>query len=255
MKNQTSGFGAIMGAALFVLYLVVPNLWAQSHSATDNSINRPQITVGADAEIKVTPDQVVITLVAESIDPVLTKAKAKNDALVKGFTAAAKDNGVKTGDIQTDYINIAPNYLEKDNKKIFLGYTVRRRLVVTLKDISKFDNLYSDLVIAGATDIEEVEFQTTELRKYRDEARVAAVRAAAEKADLMATELGAKVGKPYEIREYGNDLYDDWGRNYGLRNVFNISRESNSSSALEQLPMAVGKISIRARVTVTFALE
>jgi uncharacterized protein YggE len=47
-----------------------------------------------------------------------------------------------------------------------------------------------------------VEFRTTELKKHRMLARKEAAKAAREKADVLATELGAKVGAVRTITDY-----------------------------------------------------
>jgi uncharacterized protein len=219
--------------------------------------NRRQISVGGEAEIKVAPNQVVIMLIAESMDSILTKSKSKNDSVIKGFTDAALKSGVDAGDVQTDFINIEPTITKINDKNLFLGYSIQRRLIITLKDISKFNELYSNLIIAGATKVEDVQFQTTELRKYRDEARVAAIKAASEKASLLAGELGAKAGKPLGIQERSNDWwgwYGGWGGHYGSRAPMS-SQNSISPQSAEDLPVAIGKISIKATVNVTFELE
>ena len=47
-----------------------------------------------------------------------------------------------------------------------------------LKDISKYEDVLSGVLESGANYVEGIEFRTTELRKYRDQARVMAIKAA-----------------------------------------------------------------------------
>jgi len=58
------------------------------------------------------------------------------------------------------------------------GYSVQKTIVVTLSDLSKFEDLLSGVLEAGANYVHNVEFRTTELRKHRDQARALAIQAA-----------------------------------------------------------------------------
>ncbi len=46
--------------------------------------------------------------------------------------------------------------------------------MVTLKDITQFDDLLTELVAANVNYIHGIQFRTTELRQYRDQARALA---------------------------------------------------------------------------------
>src|SRR6185295_7500095 len=111
----------------------------------------------------------------------LKEAKQQNDEQVKEILAIAQAQGVESQYIQTDHISIEPRYEDNYLKNNRLGYFVRKTIVITLKDISKFDDLLSSEVEAGVNYVQGIQFQTTELRKYRDQARALAVKAAKEK--------------------------------------------------------------------------
>ena len=63
----------------------------------------------------------------------------------------------------------------------------------------KFEDLLSDALEAGVTHVQGIEFRTTELRKHRDRARSLALKAAQEKAELLADGAGRKIGKAISI--------------------------------------------------------
>ena len=133
------------------------------------------------------------------------------------------------------------------------GYRVRRGITVTLRDLDAFDALLRDAVAAGATYVHGVDFQTTALRRHRDEARLLAVRAAREKAEALAAELGQTVGVPLSVSERGQGWFSGYGAGWGAR--FSAGPSQNVSvSAGETGPAAPGRIAIRASVDVTFAL-
>src|SRR5438105_15796579 len=103
-------------------------------------------------------------------------------------------------------MHVEPHYDNRyDNgqpaERKFLGYYMTKNITITLRDISKFEKLITEALKLGTNYINGIHFQTTELRKFRDQARLDAIRAAKEKAIALAAELGQKIGKPITITE------------------------------------------------------
>jgi len=222
-------------------------------------VDQPHIIVTGDAEIKVAPDKAVITLGIESIDMSMVVAKNETDKNLKSVMQAIIRLGVDQSDVQTDYLNVEPVYERYRDLSSFQGNHIKRRLIVTLKDISKFDKFLGDVLSAGASRILDVQFITEDLRKYRDQARAMAVKAASEKAHDMTAELGQTVGKAIHINENKSSWRSwyygwDWGR-YSGANLFNVSQNVAVPEDEGDTPLAVGKISVTASVTVYFLLE
>jgi hypothetical protein len=218
------------------------------------------ITVTGDAEVKVPPDQVILTLGVETWDKELAVAKQRNDEIVVRVLKVAEDHGVAPQHVQTDYVSIEPRYRSDTYEPgDFIGYFVRKTIVITLKDITAFEELLSDALEAGATHVHGIEFRTSELRKHRDAARSLAIRAAHEKAIALAGELDQDVGRPTDIREEYNGWWSPynswWGRGWGaLGAAQNVIQESGAPQGMEST-LAPGQISVNARVTVSFELR
>ena len=175
-----------------------------------DAVDRPLVTVSGQAEMRVPPDQVVFTLEVESVDKDVLAAKKKTDESVKAVFAIAKDNHVKSDDVQTSYISVEPKYNTDDLeygeerrgiKRMFLGYAVSKTIAIRLSDISRFDPLLSDVLRAGVTKVRNVEFRDSQIRKHKDQARAMAMRAAQEKASLLAREIGQSIGPAHSITE------------------------------------------------------
>jgi uncharacterized protein len=216
------------------------------------------ISVNGDAEVRVVPDEVMLTLGVETFDKVLKVSKKMNDERVTKTIAAAKSHGIAAEQIQTDYIGIEPRYQNYDVSSTLLGYVVRKTIVIRLKDLSKFEELLSDALEAGVTHVHGVEFRTTELRKYRDEARKLALKAAQEKAELLAGEAGRNVGKALSIGEssFGYwSSYGSWWNRYGSGVTQNVVQNMGGASVSTDNTLAPGQIAIRATVNTTFVLD
>jgi hypothetical protein len=216
------------------------------------------ITVSGDAEMKVAPDEVVLTLGVETRHKELGEVKRQNDARMKEVLAAALAAGIAGKDIRTDYLNLAPEYDYQNHRRIFVEYIQRTTIVVTLRDVSKFETLLTAVLQVGVEYIHGIDFRTSELRKYRDEARALAMKAAKEKAIALAGVLGQKVGKPRSIQEGSGGWWSSyggwWGRGYQNMSQ-NVSQSAGNSSSSQDGPLAPGTLSVRGNVTITFELE
>ncbi len=218
------------------------------------------ISVNGNAEVRVTPDEVVITLGIETNDMNVAVAKEENDRRVKKVLAVARAAGVDDKYLQTDFLDIEPRYDWVNDKQVFLGYWVQKTLSITLRDLAKFDALLSDAITAGANYVHGIEFRTTQLRKYRDQARAQAIRAAREKAEALTHELGVKLGAAQNISEqpthwwssYGR--YDRWRGDRGQFMAQNVMQSVGEAGPVEGT-LAPGQILVTAQVGVVFAIE
>jgi uncharacterized protein YggE len=239
--------------------LVVLSIVSPASAAPDSPAHRT-ITVTGDAEVKVPPDQVILTLGVETWDKNLATAKQRNDEIVTRALKVAEDHGVAPQHVQTDYVSIEPRYRSGTYEPgDFIGYFVRKTIVITLKDITAFEELLSDALEAGVTHVNGIEFRTSELRKHRDAARALAIQAAQEKAIALAGELDQEVGRPTDIREEYSGWRSPynlwWGGGWGaLGAAQNVIQESGVPQAMEST-LAPGQISVNARVTVSFELK
>ena len=215
------------------------------------------ITVSGEAEVLVVPDEVILTLGVETSDMQLELAKDDNDLRIKRIIATAKRHGVKKQYIKTDYLHIEPRYQYRNENRNFLGYFVRKTVVVTLRDISKFEGLLSDALQQGTTHVHGIQFKTTELRKHRDQARSDAIVAAREKATDLAAELNQKIGRPQSINAHGIRWWG--GQGTAVWGQLSASTWQNSSivaaqSAGQRSSIAAGQLKVTASVTVSFQL-
>ena len=251
MKTQTPWRRAGLGlATLAVLVIPVPEAQAQEER---------RITVTGEADVRVVPDEVVLTLGVETDDLDLAAAKAENDARMSRVIRAAEEAGLPENLIRTDYLGIEPRYDYDGRERIFLGYWVRKSVSLTLRDIDAFEDLLSAVLAAGANYVHGIQFQTTKLRAHRDHARSLALQAAREKAEMMAGELGHAVGQTVLIREDRSSWWSSyggwWGGGRGGYMSQNVVQNAPAGGAMTEGVTAPGQISVTAHVTVTFELE
>lgn len=237
--------------SIFILIfglLFINTLWAQ-----DNCQPR-LITVTGDAQVKVMPDEVDLIMAVETRDKDLKIAKSQNDEYVKKVLAISKEYKIDPKDIQTSHISIQPRYQNYNTRKEdFIGYFVRKSIVLTLKDTSKFEPLLSSVLEAGVNYINNIQFRTSELRKYREQARSMAIKAALDKANNLAKELGQKVGRPYKIDEAQPEYWSPYFQRSTQNQV--VSEGDTGEVELGGSSIALGQITVNAKITVSFELE
>ena len=211
---------------------------------------RPHVTVAGEAEMNIAPDEVKFDVTLQSFSKELKTAKTQTDERLKGLIALAKKHGVAESDIQTDYVKVEPRFKGGDDSKTFLGYWVRKDLVFTLRDVTRAEGLLSELLDFGVWRINSISFNTSQMRKYRDQARALAMKAAQEKAAALAGAVGQKIGKAITIEE---DVPSRGGvsANYSSNSI-SIDRSGTTDS---EGTLAIGLIKVSARVTVKFELE
>ena len=240
---------------ILVALVLVPTFMCQAQLPSPSGVN-----VSGDAQVNVVPDRVTILLGVESRNKSLDEASAQNDVLIRQVLAAARGLAVSASDIQTDFIHVDLAY--KDNDSTIVDYyKVTKEVQIVLKDVSRFEALVSATLHAGANHIYGIDFSTAELRKYRDQARALATKAAIEKANDLAAAAGMKVvGKPTSLTTYsyggGSSYRYCCGYSYGgnmAQNVVQNQISSGDSSA--ESTIALGKIAVYASVTMTFQMQ
>ncbi len=242
-----------LGALLAIV--LTSSAWSQQPQTYDD---RPKITVTGEALVNVKPDKIVITFGIETWDNNITVAKQKNDDVMQGTVSALKDLGVPEKEMQTDHLSIEPRWKDYQRRD-FIGYFVRNTLVVTLNQIDKVEGVVTKALQAGVNHIHGVNFQTTEFKQYREQARELALTAAKEKAEKMAAVLDQSIGAPIQINENAMRspwwYYSSWGgRRSHAMSQMNVQVNRGDSGEITE-SIALGKLGIRANVTVTFELK
>jgi uncharacterized protein len=222
----------------------------------------PQINVSGSAEVKVAPDEIYLRVGVETRDEKLDIARRQNDERVAAALAFLKTSSIKDKDVQTDCVNVEPDYDYNRSHVTPVAYVVRKSIEVHLTTVTNLEGTLTGLLTNGVNYVHGIDFRTTQLRKYRDQAREMAIKAAREKADAMAAALDVKRGKVCNINV--NDWSGSWngssywgGRagyyNNQMQNIVQNRGDGAADTAGETF--SVGQISVSASVNVSFLIE
>jgi uncharacterized protein YggE len=211
------------------------------------------ITVVGEAKVNVEPDEILLKLGIETRNRNIMKAKNDNDKRVRAVFALAKKYKIKPSNIKTEIINVEPIY--KYQSRAIIGYFVQKTIVLRMKYTFKSDDMLSSLLKAGVNRVYGIYICDTELWKYRNQARILAIKDAREKAIDMAEELGQKVGKPHRICEKPFD-WQNWQGSYNeAEKIYEIPHGLIRSALGLMSSFSPGRIRIKARVLVSFELK
>lgn len=222
------------------------------------------IQVSGIAVVNVMPDRALVKLGVQSNGRSAKEAQTRNSTRIDQVVRSLKLLGIEAKDISTDWYTIEPLYEDYDSLYI-KGYRIYNIVEITIRDVSKTNEVLVAAFQAGANQVVDVQFYTSELRKYRDQAREAAMKAAQEKAAALANTAGADVNCVLTISENTQSNFYSGGwwwygyssnQNLMSQNVIqNAVPAGGDSSTLGEGPLSAGQISIRAEVFATFGLK
>ena len=270
MKSFSTLFNAVLTGALVFVVLSGASTGARAQApATPTANPAPtsipacdptrSIRVSGTAVINVAPDRALIQLGVQSNGRTPQAVDAANSAAIQQVIGAVRALGVEPKDIATDWYIIEPVY-EDYNALFIKGYRINNMVAITLRDVSKTSQVIAAALGAGANQVVNVDLYTSELRKYRDQARDLAMKAAAEKARDLAGAAGTQTGCVLSITENSWSSYNGWwsGRNQNqwTQNVVqNVAPAAGSSSSVDAETISLGQISVRSEVAATFSLQ
>lgn len=225
------------------------------------------IDVSGSAEIYAIPDEVLVSASIDSRGKTVIEASDQNDKLVQSVREYLKKSGIEERHIRTEYLSLRPEYPpsaqgysqttsfvpgtippsvspQQADAIRPVGYSAVRSFSIVIRDVAKFESVYKGMLQLGVNRIDAVQFRTSKLRQYRDDARLAAVKAAREKATAMATELGVSLAGVKLIEER-----DMWHNAFSANNsqvAIPVDGENSSTG---------GEITISANVRVAFFIS
>ena len=222
------------------------------------------IHVTGTAVVNVEPDRALIQLGVQSNGRSAKEAQAKNSETINQVTKALNKLGIESKDIATDWYMIEPLYEDYDSLHI-KGYRIHNIIQITMRDVDKTNDAIVTSFQAGANQVENVEFYTSELRKYRDLARDMAMKAATEKAKALATTAGTDTSCVLTINENTWSYFNSWSWWYGRNQNQNLWTQNavqnvaptgeGETNTMDDGPVSTGQISIRAEVNASFGLK
>ncbi len=231
--------------ALVAVMLLGAGLWpAGARGEAAGAEARISVTGSAMAEAP--PDMALIRLGVVTTGRSAAAALAENSERVSAILAALRAAGIEARDLQTSGLSLSPRFdnssssVPREAPRIS-GYEAQNMITVRVRDLAVLGAILDRVVETGANSFSGLQFTRADLRPLQDEARREAVRDAIAKARLMAGEAGMRLGPVLSITESGGG---------GMPRP----EMMRSAAIAGDVPVAGGEISVRAAVSMEFAL-
>lgn len=158
-------------------------------------------------EVRVRPDAVRFTITVKTDGSELTTALEDNEKATQEALALLKKYEIADADIETSQPSQEEGIFEP------VHYIVRQNISVVLRDLTKYEPLFTEILRSKAYQTSEVHFLISDLTPYKEQVLNLAVSDARNKAEIMATEIGRELGEVltvYEESLYGYENGINW---------------------------------------------
>jgi len=202
------------------------------------------IYVTGEGKVLIEPDIAKVTLGSSEMAADVTNSfKAANGVITK-VKSALESLGIEKKDIQTSRYTIYPEYSYEANEPIIRGYRTEHILNITVRDITKINDVITASVDVGANRIENINFTVEDLSAAYDKARGLALDDAKKKAQALALSFRANVGQVISVEEIIDETFPS----------SKIMPEGGGMGAGGP-DISAGQLEIRLRVNVNYGLK
>jgi len=176
------------------------------------------ITVTGSAVVTLEADYARISVGVSTKAKTVEESSRENTACIHAVIAALKEAGVAEEDIATSnyYVNAEYDYSLGGQRQS--GYNVTNQLTVIIRDMAHIGATLDKATAAGANNIYNIEFLSTQADKAQDEATAHAVQDAMRKAQLLADAAGLELGGILSLTESTGGVYIT-ARNYAFKDA------------------------------------
>ena len=209
---------------------------------------RRQMSVSAFGTVSAEPDMARIQIGVQSLGMTAADVLKENSAKMQAILDLLSAEGVANKDVQTTQFGISPQWDRRkntspDNPPQIVGYAVNNSVNVRVRELPKLGAILDKVTGFGANSIGAIQFDVSNRAELLDQARVAAVKTAKARAEMLAAAADV---------ELGDLLFLNEGQASFPRPVM---ARAEASFAADAVPIAQGELDIRASVTLTYELE
>ena len=202
------------------------------------------LTVSGEGSVASAPDMATVHLGVQRDARDAGAAMAATSEAAASILTSLEAAGVATSDIQTTRIGLDPRYARQNdnNPPRITGYVASNDLVVRVRDLDALGGILDKLVSDGANSFRGISFGVSDTSDLTEEARIAAVKDAMQRAETLASAAGVTLGAIQSMSEGGGGAVPQ-----------PMMRSAMVAEAA--VPVAQGEIEVRSRVTVVFEIS
>lgn len=258
-KLSISVFILIIIVSLFVIIKSVNEVKLSQYVGRDSQIAANVISVSGEGEVTAVSDIASLNINLSKEGATAKEAqKLLNESITKTLTYL-KDQKIEDKDIKSEYGGLSPKYSYSQvvcitypcptREPKIVGYTATQSITVKIREVDNASVVRTGLAEIGITDINGPTFSIDEEDTFKDEARSKAIVDARAKAEVLAKELGVKLGRVINFEEGNN------GGDYRMYSAKAMASgyAMDEASAAPTLPKGENKIT--SNVTITYEIK
>jgi len=244
----------VLGLFLFVQF--INSIKANRYIGREYGVNT--IYVSGEGEVTAVSDIATLNI---NLSKEAVTAKEAQNLLNESITKVVnylEEQKIDDKDIKSEYGGISPKYSYESKlcyaypcpprEEKIVGYTANQSITVKIREVDNANVIKTGLAGIGVTDISGPSFSIDEEESYQAEARSLAIKDAKEKAEVLAKDLGVKLGKVVSFSEGGNY------RVYSATKSMEASYDMAPAVApVPELPKGENKIT--SNVTITYEIR
>lgn len=166
--------------------------------------NPTGITVTGQGKVSVKPDIALVNVGVEVTAPTVAEARDQAAQAMQALQDAVKGLGVSEADIRTQYFNIYPQYVYRENEAPrIVAFTVNNQVELKVRNIDSASQVLDAAIAAGgdAVRVNGISFTVEDPEQHLADARKEAISNARERAEVLAQAAGVTLGKARSISE------------------------------------------------------
>ena len=228
----------------FVFLMTTPFLL----SAQETQRERPaSIQVEGEAVVLAKPDRAEVDLGVVTQSPDAKTAAAQNAQKLERVIQQLRSQVGENLQIKTIGYSLNPNYVypPQGGEPKITGYTATNIVQAQTDDLLQAGPIIDTAIKAGANNVQALRFLLKNEEAVKAQALKEAATKARNKADALAASLGVKVVKVLQVIEGGEPSVPIYARQFSIE----------AAKADVSTPVEPGTLEVRARVTLTVAIE
>lgn len=246
------GTGAIRVALTGVLAILALFLFAETASIAQD-FGRPNnpatdtITVSGMGTATLAPDIAHISFSVQNTAPAVADAQTATTKQTNAALAFIKEQGIAEKDVKTLSYNIAPQYTyPHSGVPTLTGYEVSETIQVTVRDLATTGALLEGVGKLGVQNVNGPNFALDDANAGTDAARADAINNAKQQANILAQQLGVRLGKIVNFSESSGGY--PYPVMYG-------AMDASKSSAVAAPQVPTGENTYNASVSITYEIR
>lgn len=216
-------------------------VWAESETS-----QLRKIQVSGQAQISAHPDVATLTLGVSSFNVEAQAAMRTTSRKMVAVIDTLVASGIAAEDMQTSQLSLSPRWEQERNqngqgRRKVVGFEASNMLTIRLFDLDNVGPVLDQVLAVGANHFRGLRFGVSDTKALEDALRVAAVKDAVAKAELLSEAAGAQLGSVRQITDQG-------GHHGGQMMAMEAARS-------DFVPIAPGTLEFTHSVSVVFDLD